>query len=254
MEMQEHIMADYLGRIEECLDTIRREEEGHIKQVAALLARQIERDKLIYIWGPGGHSNMNAMEVFFRAGSLMHVSAILDEGTMLSSGALRSMNIERTPGYGRIVIRDNHIGKGDLLILANAYGINTACIDAALECRAIGATTVSVSSAAHARMTPLDHPARHPSKKNLDEVCDYHIDSKIVSGDAVMDIEGIPQKMGAISTFANAYILNSLMMETGILLGATGMDVPIWKSGNAPGGDEWNDRYTAHFRGKIRWL
>ncbi len=34
----------------------------------------------------------------------MHVDAILDEGTLLSSGALRSMAIERLPGYGRVVI------------------------------------------------------------------------------------------------------------------------------------------------------
>ena len=44
------------------------------------------------------------------------------------------------------------------------------------------------------------------------------------------------------------------MMETGSILGATGMDVPIWKSGHAPGGDEWNGRYTARFRGRIRLL
>lgn len=247
-------MADYLNEIIHYLERIQKEEEGNIKQAAQMLAGQIEQDKLVYIWGPGGHSNMSAMEVFFRAGSLMHVSAILDGGTLLSNGALRSMNMERNPGYGSIVIKDNNIGAGDLVILANAYGINSACIDAALTCRELGATTISISSKAHAQATPLDHPARHRSKKNLDEVCDYHIDSKIVSGDAVMDIEGIPQKMGAISTYANAYILNSLMMETGSILGALGMDVPIWKSGNAPGGDEWNKKYTEHFRGKIRWL
>ena len=63
----------------------------------------------------------------------MHVAAILDEGTLLSNGALRSMAIERTPGYGRIVIADRELGDGDLLILVNAYGINAALIDAALE-------------------------------------------------------------------------------------------------------------------------
>ncbi len=247
-------MGEYLGEIEGYLERIHREEESSIKKVAKVLAAQIEKDKLIYIWGPGGHSNMNAMEVFFRAGSLMHVSAILDGGTLLSNGALRSMAIERTPGYGRIVIEDNGLKKGDLLIIANAYGINTTCIEAALTCRELGVTTVSVSSAEHARETPPDHPARHSSGKNLDEICDYHIDSKIVSGDAVMDINGIGQKMGAISTFCNAYILNSLMMETGAILGSEGMEVPIWKSGNAPGGDEWNDKYIPRFKGRVRWL
>ena len=56
----------------------------------------------------------------------MHVAAILDEGTLLSNGALRSMAIERTPGYGKIVIADHGLAEGDLLILVNAYGINAA--------------------------------------------------------------------------------------------------------------------------------
>ena len=65
----------------------------------------------------------------------MHISAILDEGTLLSNGALRSMAIERTPGYGKIVIEDYNLKKDDLLILINAYGINAALIDAALEAK-----------------------------------------------------------------------------------------------------------------------
>jgi len=248
------VMKEYMSKIFNHLETLLNEEEQNIKIVAGLMADEIKKDKLIYIWSPGGHSNMNSMEIFFRAGSLMHVSAILDEGTLLSSGALRSMNMERTPGYASVIIRDNGIKAGDLVIIANCYGINTACIEGALLCRELGATTVSVSSIIHAESTPDNHPARHPSKSNLHEVCDYNIDSKIVSGDAVMDIEGIPQKMGAMSTFANAFLLNSLLLETGLLLGKTGMEVPIWRSGNCPGGDEWNFQFIGKFRNRVRWL
>lgn len=252
--MKDNIMGVYLESILQYLRRIQEEEEGAIREAASVITEQIRQDKLVYIYGPGGHSNMSAMEVFFRAGSLMHMSAILDEGTLISGGALRSMAIERTPGYGKIVIEDNGIQKDDVIIIANAYGINAACIDAALASRALGASVIAVSSTKHALSTPLDHPARHPSKKNLHEVCDYHIDSKVESGDALLEIDGIPQKMGAVSTFCNAYILNSLLMETGALLGESGMEVPIWKSGNAPGGDAWNNRFIGRFKRKIRWL
>ena len=110
--MKQDIMQEFFDQAVGYMTRIKEEERGRIQTAATLIADQIEKDKLIYIWGPGGHSNMNAMEVFFRAGGLMHVSAILDEGTMLSSGALRSMAIERTPGYGKIVIEDNQIGEG----------------------------------------------------------------------------------------------------------------------------------------------
>ena len=71
------------------------EESGPLQEAAGRLADQVSADRLIHIYGPGGHSNLASQEVFFRAGGLMHMSAILDEGTLLSNGALRSMAIER---------------------------------------------------------------------------------------------------------------------------------------------------------------
>lgn len=248
------IMSAYLDKIIDLLNEIKQEPRENLNTVAKLLADHIEKDNLVYIYGPGGHSNMNATEVFFRAGGLMHISAILDEGTMISNGALRSMAIERTPGYGTVVIDDNQIGQGDIIIFANAYGINTACIDAATRAKEKGATTIAVTSVKHATAIPKNHYARHPSGQNLYEICDYYIDSKVDVGDALIDIEGIPQKMGSSSTFANAFVLNSLMMTTAAFLGEKGMEVPIWKSGNMPGGDEWNNQFIQRFKGKVRWL
>ena len=111
--MGQEITQSYFDQIVEYLTRIKEEENERIGIAAGLIADQIEKDKLVHIWGPGGHSNMNAMEIFFRAGGLLHINAILDEGTMLSSGALRSMAIERTAGYGKIVVEDNGIGSGE---------------------------------------------------------------------------------------------------------------------------------------------
>lgn len=252
--MKQDIMQEFFDQAVGYMTRIKEEERERISTVATLIADQIEKDKLIYIWGPGGHSNMNAMEIFFRAGGLMHVSAILDEGTMISSGALRSMAIERTPGYGKIVIEDNQIGEGDLLMIANAYGINAACLDAAYTAKARGATTVAVTSVGHADNIPADHPARHPSKENLYKACDYYIDTKVPVGDAVIEIPGIDQKMGAVSTLCNAYTLNCLMMMAAQILGERGVEVPLWKSGNCPGGDDWNNQFIARFKGKVRLM
>src|SRR5690606_24582947 len=211
-------------------------------------------DRLIHVFGPGGHSNLAAQEVFFRAGGLMHISAILDEGTLLSNGALRSMAIERTPGYGRVVIEDRGLGEGDLLVLVNVYGINSALIDAALTARERGARLIGISSRRHAAETAPDHPARHPSRQNLHDLVDVAIDSKVPIGDAVMEVDGVGEKIAAISTFANAYVLNCLTLATVEALVARGIDPPVWRSGNAPGGDEANARFIDRFRGRVRSL
>ncbi|HRL48946.1 MAG TPA: sugar isomerase domain-containing protein [Propioniciclava sp.] len=238
------------GLMQQILDT----EPDAVAAVADTLADQIEADRLVHVYGPGGHSNLASQEVFFRAGGLMHVSAILDEGTLLSSGALRSMAIERTPGYGRIVIDDASLGADDVLILVNAYGINAALIDAALRARELGVTTIGVSSREHADATAPDHPARHPSGKNLHEVVDLHVNTHVPIGDALIQVKGALEKSGASSTFANSFTLNWIMLETLQRLADRGVEVPMWRSGNAPGGDEANQRFIARFKGRVRCL
>jgi uncharacterized phosphosugar-binding protein len=244
----------YLGSATAIMRRIQDEEGDSIAAAAALIANQIAADRLVHVYGPGGHSNLASQEVFFRAGGLMHMAAILDEGTLLSNGALRSMAIERTPGYGRVVIADNDLGPDNLLILANAYGINAALIDAALEAKRRGVTLIGVSSRAHAEGTSADHPARHPTKRNLLDLVDVAVDSKVPIGDAVVTVPGVGQDIAAISTFANAFALNAIVIHTVAALADRGIDPPVWRSGNAPGGDEANARFIGRFRGRVRAL
>ena len=253
--MQEgQVMDLYYKEVVGIIDEIRSTEREHIVQAARLVADQVKQDRLVYVFGPGGHSNLAAMEAFFRAGGLMHISAILNQETMLSSGALKSMQVERLPGYGKIVIEDYGIGKGDLLIVVNAYGINSATIDAALTAREHGAKVIGVSSHEHANNCPLDHPARHPSKKNLHEIVDVSVDCKVKLGDATSQLPGFEQKIGARSTHANAYVMNSIMVEAINMLVNEGIDPPVWRSGNCPGGDEWNNQFLDRFRDRVRCL
>jgi uncharacterized phosphosugar-binding protein len=252
--MKTTVVDQYFNKIVQHLETLKNEEYENILKAAEMIKEQIKQDKLIYAYGPGGHSNLGSQEIFFRAGGLMHVSAILDEGTLLSNGALRSMAIERTPGYGKIVIEDYNLQKDDLLILINAYGINSALIDAALEAKRRGVKIIAVTSVEHASNTPPDHPARHPSKKNLFELADLVLDSKVVVGDAVVEIDGLNQRVAAMSTFANAFLLNCVVAETVNALVKEGVVPPIWMSGNETGGDEANEKLYNRFIGRIKKL
>jgi len=248
------LAGDYLAIVTDLLHRIEREEEEHVDAAAAVLAEHVAKDQLIHVYGPGGHSNLATQEVFFRAGGLMHVNAILDEGTLLSSGALRSMAMERLPGYGTTVVRAANLVAGDVLVLVNAYGINSALIDGAHTARDLGVTTVGVSSRQHADGTAADHLARHPSGDNLHDVVDLHIDTKVPVGDAVIKVDGVTERTGAVSTFANAFAMNWLMMSTVEKLAKRDTDPPMWRSGNAPGGDEANGRFIERFRGRVRHL
>ena len=91
----DQLCEQYLEDTHALMKRILVEERSPLELAAQKLGDQIAADKLVHIYGPGGHSNLASQEIFFRAGGLMHVSAILDEGTLLSGGALRSMAIER---------------------------------------------------------------------------------------------------------------------------------------------------------------
>ncbi len=236
------------------LSALHDESMSSVVAAASLVADHVGADRIVYVYGPGGHSNLAAQELFNRAGGLMHVSAVLDQATMLSAGGQYSKAMERLPGYGRIVIEQYGIGAGDLLILVNAYGINSALIDAALTARELGATTIGVSSVRHAEQTAPDHPARHPSRLNLHEIVDVSVDSLVPVGDGILHIDGVNEVTGPISTIANAYLLNSIVATALGILAKRGVEVPVFRSGNAPGGDEVNAEFRARFRGRIRHL
>ncbi|MDB5615313.1 MAG: hypothetical protein JWQ22_2966 [Devosia sp.] len=244
----------YFDDVTALMQRILTEERDPIDRAAARVADQIAADRLVHVYGPGGHSNLGSQEIFFRAGGLMHVSAILDEGTLLSNGALRSMAIERTPGYGKIVIADQRLGADDLLILVNAYGINAALIDAALEAKRRGTFLIGVNSHEHANNSAAEHPARHPTKQNLHDIVDIAIDCKVPIGDAVVTVPGMGERIGAISTFANAFALNNVVIRAVAKLVERGIEQPVWRSGNSPGGDEANGRFIANFAGRVRKL
>lgn len=249
-----HHSEAYLQGISAHMQRILTEGTPAIERAAEALAGHVAEDRLIHIFGPGGHSNLASQEIFFRAGGLMHVSAILDEGTLLSNGALRSMAIERTPGYGKVVIADQELGSDDLLILVNAYGINAALIDAALEAKRRGVFLIGVSSREHAENSAPDHPARHPTKHNLHDLVDIAIDTKVPVGDAIVDLPGMTESIAAISTFANAFALNTLVIHTVSRLLERGVEPPVWRSGNAPGGDEANGKFIGRFRHRVKAL
>src|SRR5699024_6798283 len=109
------MLEGYVSYITDMLGEIVEMNMGALTDVVTETARYVEQARLIYVYGPGGHANIATQEAFFRAGGLMNIAAILEEGTMLSSGALRSLAMERTPGYGRVVIDNSGLGEGDLL-------------------------------------------------------------------------------------------------------------------------------------------
>jgi len=250
MDSLEH----YYQAAGEILRRIQVEESEKIQEAGRLVAESLAQGRLLRVIGTGGHSYMGAEEMFYRAGGLVPVDAMLDPGFSLGSGARRSTLVERTPGYVKVVLDYHQVQRGDVLLIVNAYGINAATIEAALEAKARGLTSIAVTSSACARPLALDHPSRHPSGLNLFEIADLFIDTKVSLGDAAVDVEGCDQRVGPLSTIANSFAVNSIVVAAVQHLVRLGVQPPVWKSSNSPGGDEANQRYLAEYFGKLKYL
>lgn len=218
------------------------ENNPQLEPAAAAIAKSIAEGKIIHVIGPGGHSNMAAEEVLWRAGGLAPVNAILDAGINLIHGAKRSNIIERLPGYATKIFDIYRIGRtpGEVIVIINAYGINSMTIDTVLEAKKRNMITIAISSTGFAENVPKDHPSRHPSGKNLHEEADYFINTYMPYGDAVVDIPNVKQKTAPTSTLCNVFAINLLMLTAVKKLSDMGIDPPLWMSANLPGGDEKN--------------
>ena len=218
------------------------QEKDKIKEAASVIADAVENDRMVHVIGPGGHSNIGVEEILWRAGGLAFWNAILDPGTNLIHGAKRSNIIERTPGYAIGVLDAYHVGreKGEVIVIINAYGINSMTIDTVLECKKRGVKTIAVTSDSFAKIVPDGQKSRHPSNKNLYEEADIYINNHLPIGDSIMTVDGYDDKVGSTSTFCNCFVMNCIVVETVKEFVRRGIKPPVFMSANMPGGDEHN--------------
>jgi uncharacterized phosphosugar-binding protein len=73
-------IEEYYHAVSSLLKKIVEREQERIKKGASILADRIQKDKLIFVLGTGGHSSMAAEEMFWRAGGLVPIYSILDPG------------------------------------------------------------------------------------------------------------------------------------------------------------------------------
>lgn len=240
--------------VQQILSTVTEQERGNIELAADAIAKAVSQDRLLTVFGTGGHSYMAGEEIFYRAGGLAAVNSVLDAGVSLIHGARRTTRIERTPGYANAVLAGYELDKGDVILIVNNSGLNALTIDAANYSRDRGLTVIGVSSIDCSKPVPADLPSRHPSAKNLFEVVDIHVDTHVPFGDAVVEVDGCEQKVAPASTIAIAFILQSMIATSVEKLIEMGVDPPVIRGLNIPGGDEVTKVHLDRYAGRVRHL
>ena len=250
------MLHDY-GYVENAIKNIREVAEkqaDNIHAAAELMADAIANDRLISVYGGGGHTTLCMGEMFFRAGGLCNINPIMETGLSVFNQALKYLELERTVNYGSAIVKYYDLQKDDVLIIYHNIGINPATIDAAMEAKKAGAKIIAVSSSAWQEGMPKDHFIRHPNKKNLFDFADVCIDDYNPVGDCIVNIPGMGTPIAPVSNVVDFTIAHLLEIETCHICMERGIQPPVWMSANTPEGDAYNAENLKKYKNRIKMM
>lgn len=244
----------YFEKLMENFKKVNDTQSENVRKAAKLMSDAIANDRLISVYGGGGHTTLCMGEMFFRAGGLSNINPIMETGLSVFNQALKYLELERTVNYGSAIMKYYDLKQNDVLIIFHNIGINPATIDAAMEAKKNGVKIIAVSSSAWQSEMPEDHFIRHPNKKNLFDYADVAIEDFNPVGDAVVTVPGLDTPIAPVSNIIDFYIAHLLEIETVKQCIDRGITPPVWSSANTPGGDEKNAAYLEKYKPRIKML
>lgn len=240
----------YFDAAADALRKVQETQAENVSQAADLLVEAIIGDARIFAFG-ASHSFILAEEMVYRTGGLMLVNPIFPHGMNLQVRPMTmTSQIERVPGLGATLLNGSPATAGDILIIASTSGRNAVAIDMAIAAKEKGIKAIGITSMAYSAGVT----SRHPSGKKLCDLCDVVIDNCAPYGDAAVEIDGFPEKVGPLSSVTGCAIVNALAAEVVARLVEQGVEPPVFMSANRDGGDEYNARLLGKNRDRIFYL
>lgn len=237
---------EYIENIENIITKVMSTQMGKIDECARLFADTIKSSHNIFFFGTG-HSSLLAQEVFYRAGGLVNVRAILETSLLLNESAHKSTMVERLEGYAEILFNRYEIKEGDTIVIISNSGRNGVPVDMAELCKNKGVKVVALTSIKHT----MSGKSRHKSGKRLFELADIVLDNMGCVGDASVYFPALNRNAAPTSTVIGALLLNAVTARTIEFLSDDGITAEVWSSSNIDGGDEINEEFIKKYKGDI---
>jgi uncharacterized phosphosugar-binding protein len=206
--------STYIQSFSDIIQKVHTTQLDAIKRAAQACAQSIAAGRAAHAFG-SGHSVIPVMDLFPRYGAYVGFHPIMDPRLMWFNvtgpgGARELLWLERTEGYIRNVLHSYNLDARDTMIVYSHGGLNAAPIEMALAAKEKGLTVVAVSSVANRK---INKPT-HSSGKTLQDIADILIDNCCTPEDALVPVEGRPEKVGGSSTIVAMIITQALMAET----------------------------------------
>ncbi|MFP4344460.1 MAG: sugar isomerase domain-containing protein [Anaerolineales bacterium] len=203
-------MPDLAGRyfdvVRRLLEKAERTQAEAIERAGQIVAGTIAGGGTLYTFGTG-HSHMLAEEPYVRAGGLTRVEAILVPRLMLHEDPAEATELERQAEEAARILEEYGLEKGDTLLVISNSGRNAVPVEMALRAREQSIPVLALTSLRHSRSVS----SRHSSGLRLFEVADVVLDNGGVPGDAALEVEGLPVRIGPTSTVVGAALVNAVV-------------------------------------------
>jgi uncharacterized phosphosugar-binding protein len=189
----------YLRGLRQLLERIEVEQEENIESAARIMADCIARGGIVHLFG-SGHSMLPALEVFPRYGSFVGLHPIIDPrlfwfNVLGSFGVPEMLFLQNTEGYADVLLDGQHLSENDVLVVFSHGGTSAVVVDAARYAKKKDMTVIAVSSS-----FASVGAARHSSGARLGDLADMVVDTYAPRGEALVEIEGLKEPVGAVTT------------------------------------------------------
>jgi uncharacterized phosphosugar-binding protein len=231
-EARTSIVDEYLRALQGLIEKFRETQRVALDRAAELVVQALAGGGVLHLFGTG-HSHMLAEEIFYRAGGLIPINAMLAPEVVLSGGALRSTETERTPGKAAEIAARYDLRAGDAGVVVSNSGRNPMPVEMARLMKGKGLSVIALTNMVHSRAVK----ALDPPGARLFEVADVVLDNGGAHGDAFLQLKGVPYPVGPTSTVIGAAIMQSLVLSTLERLSQRGADVLNLPSANVDGAE-----------------
>ena len=240
----------YISVVNETIARAWNSQQEKIAAAAEQIAEAIKRKNNVFIFGCS-HAGILSEEVFYRTGGLAVINPIFFPGFMLNTKPVTmTSRLERIPGIGRMLLLENHLRKGDVLLIHSVSGRNTVPVEMAIEASKTGVYVIALTNMEYSSGAA----SRHPSGKKLYEVSDLVLDNCGVPGDAAIRLGGLEEAVGPTSTAVGAALMNGLIIEVVEKLINDKIVPPVFLSANLDGGDEHNRKIFKEYKDNIFYM
>jgi uncharacterized phosphosugar-binding protein len=234
----------YLDAISERVNLLRAQ-AGTIQRAADLCAQAISSGGVVHVFG-AGHSRMMCEEAYPRIGAVVGFHPIVELAVTYftpvvgGSGLRQALFLERVPGYGKVIFSEADTRPGDAVIIFSSSGVEhiimdfaDAAIEAALP--VIGVTSGAYSAAASEERN---------GARRLSDIADVTIDNQVPVGDALVQLPGLDERVGASASILNLAVMDAITAGTASALLQLGSQPMVFASPHLVGHERSELRFA----------